>query len=58
MRWRRQQTAVVLEMLARTAYLTIGIDRGAGAISRALHDKHYLRKHGTNAYYGQVRNKE
>src|SRR5271169_6781026 len=52
------ETAVVLEMLARTAYLTIGIDRGAEAISRALQDKHYLRKHGTNAYYGQVRNQE
>jgi hypothetical protein len=35
------ETAVVLEMLARTACLTIGIDRGAGAISLALQDKHY-----------------
>jgi L-ribulose-5-phosphate 4-epimerase len=52
------ETAVVLEMLARTAYLTIGIDRGAEAISRTLQDKHYLRKHGKNAYYGQVRNQE
>ena len=30
------ETAVVLEVLARTACLTIGIDRGAGAISLAL----------------------
>jgi L-ribulose-5-phosphate 4-epimerase len=52
------QTAVVLEMLARTAYLTIGINRGAGEISPTLRDKHFLRKHGTNAYYGQVRNQE
>ena len=52
------ETAVMLEMLARTAYLTIGINQGAEAISRALQDKHYLRKHGTNAYYGQVRNQE
>jgi L-ribulose-5-phosphate 4-epimerase len=52
------QTAVVLEMLARTAYLTIGIDHGTQAISQALQDKHYLRKHGTNAYYGQARNQE
>ncbi|HEY4933541.1 MAG TPA: L-ribulose-5-phosphate 4-epimerase AraD [Terriglobales bacterium] len=52
------ETAVILEMLARTAYLTIGIDRDAGAISQALQDKHYLRKHGTKAYYGQVRNQE
>ena len=52
------QTAVVLELLARTAYLTIGINRGAGEISPTLRDKHFLRKHGTNAYYGQVRNQE
>ena len=52
------ETAVVLDMLARTAYLTLGIDRGAGAISQALQDKHYLRKHGKKAYYGQVRNQE
>ncbi len=52
-RWRSSS-----RMLARTAYLTSGIDRSAEAISQALHDKHYLRKHGTNAYYGQVRNQE
>ncbi len=52
------QTAVVLEMLARTAYLTIGINQGAREISQTLRDKHFLRKHGTNAYYGQVRNQE
>jgi L-ribulose-5-phosphate 4-epimerase len=52
------QTAVVLEMLARTAYLTIGINRGVGEISQTLRDKHFLRKHGTNAYYGQLRNQE
>ena len=52
------QMAVVLEMLARTAYLTIDINRGAGEILQTLRDKHFLRKHGTNAYYGQVRNQE
>ena len=52
------ETAVVLEMLARTAYLTIGIEQSAGAISQALLDKHYLRKHGAKTYYGQVRNQE
>jgi L-ribulose-5-phosphate 4-epimerase len=52
------QTAVILEMLAKTAYLTFGIEPEGEAISRALRDKHFLRKHGTNAYYGQVRNNE
>jgi L-ribulose-5-phosphate 4-epimerase len=45
--------AVILEAVARTAYFTIGINREAQAIGNALHDKHYLRKHGSNAYYGQ-----
>ena len=27
----------------------------SNAVGNALHDKHYLRKHGENAYYGQVR---
>jgi L-ribulose-5-phosphate 4-epimerase len=52
------QTAVILEMLARNAYLTVCISRGAVEISPSLRDKHFLRKHGTNAYYGQVRNQE
>jgi len=45
--------AVVLETIAKAAFLTIAINRDASAISRELHDKHYLRKHGSNAYYGQ-----
>jgi len=45
--------AVVLETIAKTAFLTIAINHDASAISRELHDKHYLRKHGSNAYYGQ-----
>jgi L-ribulose-5-phosphate 4-epimerase len=46
--------AVVLEYVARMAYYTVGIAEGAQPISQRLHDKHYLRKHGRNAYYGQV----
>ena len=45
--------AVVLESVARMAYLTISIENGAQPISRALLDKHFLRKHGRAAYYGQ-----
>jgi L-ribulose-5-phosphate 4-epimerase len=45
--------AVILEYIARMAAHTLGIDPAAGAISRALHDKHFLRKHGASAYYGQ-----
>jgi L-ribulose-5-phosphate 4-epimerase len=44
---------VVLEQIAAMAMGTITIDPDKGPISRALLDKHYLRKHGKNAYYGQ-----
>lgn len=46
--------SVILESVARMAYYTIGIASEADPISRELHDKHYLRKHGSKAYYGQV----
>ena len=45
--------AVILEAVARMAYFTFGINRDAQPIARALHDKHFLRKHGAKAYYGQ-----
>jgi L-ribulose-5-phosphate 4-epimerase len=45
--------AVILEAIARMAYFTLGINAAAQPIGSALHDKHYLRKHGKNAYYGQ-----
>ncbi len=48
-------TAVVLEAVARMAYFTRNIEHDAPALSRELHDKHFLRKHGKAAYYGQSR---
>ena len=50
--------AVILEAVARMAYVTVGIHRDAQPISRVLHDKHFLRKHGAKAYYGQPGSKE
>lgn len=47
------EAMVVLEQVAATALGTITINPSQSAISRALLDKHYLRKHGKNAYYGQ-----
>jgi len=46
--------AVILESVARTALFTLGINQGAQSITRELHDKHFLRKHGRHAYYGQT----
>jgi L-ribulose-5-phosphate 4-epimerase len=47
------QNAVILEAVARIAYFTITLNANAEAIGRSLHDRHYLRKHGDAAYYGQ-----
>lgn len=49
--------AVVLEAVARMAYYTVQLAPEAPPIAQHLHDKHYLRKHGSAAYYGQVRDK-
>ena len=50
--------AVILEAIARMAFFTATLNHEAGPISRALHDRHYLRKHGRNAYYGQAGEKK
>ncbi len=47
------ESAVVLEQMAAMALGTITINPNQKAISQALLDKHYLRKHGKDAYYGQ-----
>jgi L-ribulose-5-phosphate 4-epimerase len=49
--------AVILESIARMACFTIGINAAAQPVGNALHDKHYLRKHGKNAYYGQPKDR-
>jgi L-ribulose-5-phosphate 4-epimerase len=43
----------VLEQIAAMALGTITINPNQGPIVDALLDKHYLRKHGKDAYYGQ-----
>ncbi|MBQ6707404.1 MAG: L-ribulose-5-phosphate 4-epimerase [Clostridia bacterium] len=45
--------AVVLEELAFMAYHTEAINPKVISMQQELLDKHYLRKHGVNAYYGQ-----
>jgi len=45
--------AVVLEAVAKMAYRTLTLKASADEVSQALLDRHYLRKHGKNATYGQ-----
>ncbi len=47
------ENAVALERVAQIAFGTLLVNAKKGAISQALLDKHYLRKHGEDAYYGQ-----
>ncbi|MCL6443603.1 MAG: L-ribulose-5-phosphate 4-epimerase [Alicyclobacillus sp.] len=46
--------AQVLELVAEMAYHTMGLNRTTEPISEALLRKHFLRKHGPGAYYGQA----
>jgi L-ribulose-5-phosphate 4-epimerase len=45
--------SVVLENIAEIALNTLSINPKAGKMDKYLLDKHFLRKHGKNAYYGQ-----
>lgn len=45
--------AVVMEEVAKMAFRSITINPHLAEIDKGLLDKHYLRKHGANAYYGQ-----
>ena len=47
------ENAVVLEELAFMAWHDLALDPDLPDMPRALLDKHYLRKHGAGAYYGQ-----
>ena len=46
--------AVVMEEVAMMALQTLQLNPAAMPIDQMLLDKHYLRKHGTDAYYGQA----
>ena len=45
--------AAVLEELARMAFVTRSLDPKAARLPDRLVQKHFERKHGRNAYYGQ-----
>jgi L-ribulose-5-phosphate 4-epimerase len=47
------ENAVTLEEVAKMALLTEQLNAKTPRIKQKLLDKHYFRKHGKNAYYGQ-----
>ena len=46
--------AVVLEEVAKMASQTEMINKNSQKVPQSMQDKHFLRKHGPNAYYGQT----
>ncbi|MCD7828388.1 MAG: L-ribulose-5-phosphate 4-epimerase [Clostridiales bacterium] len=48
--------AGTLEIVADMAMKTLSLNGGAQTIPQYLLDRHYFRKHGANAYYGQSKN--
>jgi L-ribulose-5-phosphate 4-epimerase len=47
------EIAVMMEEIAFMAWHTLMLDRNIPLMQQTLLDKHYLRKHGAHAYYGQ-----
>ena len=47
--------AVVLEEVAKMACRTELLMPGVASAPQVIQDKHFLRKHGANAYYGQIK---
>jgi L-ribulose-5-phosphate 4-epimerase len=45
--------SAVLEEIAKMAFLSLSVNPSAGRMKKALIAKHYDRKHGKEAYYGQ-----
>jgi len=47
------ENAIALEVVAESSFRTEALQPGAAAIQPELLDRHFLRKHGPGAYYGQ-----
>lgn len=51
------ENSIILEEVAKMTALTLRFNKDAEPAPQYLQDKHYFRKHGANAYYGQKENK-
>ena len=50
------ENSIILEEVAKMTALTLRFNNEAEPAPQYLQDKHYFRKHGANAYYGQKEN--
>ncbi|GAT32657.1 L-ribulose-5-phosphate 4-epimerase [Terrimicrobium sacchariphilum] len=48
------ETAFALEIVAEMAMKTLHLNQAASSVSQPLLDRHFFRKHGAGAYYGQA----
>jgi len=51
--WDSVCNSIALEAIAKMAYGTLFLNPGSKSLPGYLLDKHFFRKHGPNAYYGQ-----
>ena len=51
--WEAVHNAVVMEEVAKMAFNTEMLSPGSNEVDKYLLEKHFMRKHGANAYYGQ-----
>ncbi|HOW85692.1 MAG TPA: L-ribulose-5-phosphate 4-epimerase AraD [Candidatus Aminicenantes bacterium] len=51
------ETALVLEQVAHTAFGSVIIEPRLAPVDACLQEKHFRRKHGPDAYYGQKKEK-
>jgi len=51
------ENAIVLENLAKMNFITLELNNRTKQVNKCILDKHYYRKHGVNAYYGQEKQK-
>lgn len=52
------ENALVLEHVAQMAFGSMILDRGLPPLDRYIQEKHFHRKHGSQAYYGQKKEKD
>jgi len=51
--WEAVEISIILEDIARMNFISMMLNKNLNNIKKKLLDKHYLRKHGKDAYYGQ-----
>jgi L-ribulose-5-phosphate 4-epimerase len=51
------EVAVTLEAVAKMAWLTMGLEPGVSPLAAHIVERHFSRKHGPGAYYGQLKEK-